>query len=183
MTETAPYPFTQPQNLIPQGVTFPMVLCTTAERLQEILNAIKIAEIYTENSIDSKVDILEALAFLDNPQDAPCFPPCDGCDEDTLSDTVFGFIDEIITNVQTGGISQAVGYVIDTLGSVLVETAIRVIAVTAVGVATAGILTVLVGGVSVGTVAIGAGEVVETILSLPTTTPTNIIEFVFDAVA
>lgn len=177
MSDIAPYPFSQPQNLVPQGVTFPMVLCTTAERLQEILNAIKIAEIYTENSIDSKVDILEALAFLDNPQSAPCFPPCDQ-NEDTLSDNSLDFLDGIINGFQQGGISEAIGYVISEFGSIVVETALKVVAVTVIGYAVAGIVSIFVGGVLTSTVAVGAGETVELILETGTTV-SKIIQFDF----
>lgn len=181
MTDTAPYALTKPQNLIPEGVIFPMVLCTTADRLQEILNAIKIAEIYTENSIDSKIDILEALAFLDEPQTAPCYPPSD-CDEDTQADSFTEFVDGILTNIRTGGISKAIGYVIEEYGEVIFETALKIVGVTVVGYLTGGLVNILVGGTNVGQVIIGASETVEILLELPDA-PSNIIQLIYEVAA
>lgn len=182
MAELAPYALTMPQNELPDG-EFLLPVCTSRERLQELFNALKLAEIYAE-SLDprQKWDILEAMAHIDDPTSAPCFPSSN-CDEDTLSDSVFSFVDEIIEEFREGGVSKAVGYVIDQLGRIVVTTALKTIAITVLGVATAGILNILVGGVAVGTIAVGAGEAVETILTLDPTIPSNIIEFVFEKVA
>lgn len=157
-----------------------MVLCTTAERLQEILNAIKIAEIYTEVSIESKFDILEALAFLDNPQDAPCFPPCEE-QEDTLTDTLAELADGIVTTFQEGGIVKALGYLIEQTGEIIIDVAGKIAEFTVIGLGVAGVITILIGATTYLTIPVAVGETVAPIIHFPQTA--EVIRIVFDAVA
>jgi len=177
--ENAPYALSLPQQEMPSG-EFLLPVCTNRERLQETLNALKIAEIYGGNEPNAKWDILEALAFVQNPELSPCFPSCNN--EDTLADDIFNLVDGVIETFQEGGLIEALGYLIQETGSIVVETVKKIVSITVIGVAVGGLLSIIVGGISYGTVAIGAGEVVETIISLPDN-PSNIINFVFDAVA
>lgn len=179
--QTAPFMLTMGQDLLPNG-EFLLPVCINKPDLIELMNTLKQAQIYGEPEINGFWRILESFAYIQDPENAPCFPPS-ACEEDTYGDSVIGFIDEILSNLQSGGISKAVGYVIDELGEIIIETALKVIAITVIGGVVGGVVNILVGGVSVGTTAIGAGEVVEIITKLPTSTPTNIITFVYDAVA
>lgn len=177
--ESVPFLLTTPQDALPTG-NFLLPVCVSRESLIELMNTLKQAKIYGEPEIVGYWAILEALAYVNDPENAPCMPPS-ACDEDTYSDSVIGFIDEIISNIQTGGISKAVGYVIDTLGSVIVETALKVITVTAIGVLTGGIINILIGGTSIGTVVLNADEVLDIVIDLTQyTTPTNVVEFIYE---
>lgn len=173
----APYALTQPQNLQPEG-EFLLPLCVTKERLQELLNALKLAEIYAESCDESqKWDILEALAHIDDPTTASCYPPCQN-DEDTLSDNPLDFLDGIINGFQEGGAVEAIGYVIEEFGRIIVETTLRVVAVTVIGYAVGGILSVFVGGALTATVAVNANETAEIMIKVGEAV-SNIIEFDF----
>jgi len=166
-----------PQNELPEG-EFLLPLCVTQERLQELLNALKLAEIYAESLEPmQKWDVLEALAHIDDPTQANCYPPCNN-DEDTLSDNPLDFLDGIINGYQTGGISEAIGYIMDEFGSIIVETALRVVAVTVIGYAVGGIVSIFVGGTLTATVAVGANETVEAMVAVGDAV-TNIIQFDF----
>jgi len=57
-----------------------------------------------------------------------CCTDCD--DEDTLEDAWETFIDGVQTQLQTGGIVSALGYVIDTVGDIVINTGLKIIAVT-----------------------------------------------------
>lgn len=179
MVQTAPYMLTVPQQELPEG-EFLLPVCTTRQRVLELLSALKRAEIYTELNVSSKIDILEALAYVQNPQDAPCFPPCE--EEDTLADDIAQLADGIVTSFQEGGITKALGYAIDSLGRIIVETAKRVISTTILGIGVASILYIIIGGVTVGTVAVGANELVDVVFDTGTGV-SKIIEFVYQVAA
>lgn len=103
-------------------------------------------------------------------------------EEDTLADDFADLIDGVISQFQEGGIIRAIGYVINELGSIVVETALRYVAVTVIGTALGGVVSILIGGVVLDTVAVAGGEVVELIFDSGDFDP-KIIEFVFDAAA
>lgn len=103
-------------------------------------------------------------------------------DDDNNTDTDIGLVDGIIQNLKEGGISQAGGYLIEAVGRIVVETALKTIAITVIGIATSGTLSIVLGGSEIANVAIGINEVVTPIITLPNN-PTNIIEFIFDAIA
>lgn len=174
------YLLTTPQNEMPDGL-FLVPLCTTREKLHRILSSLKTYEYLSDDRDTANfIDMLESLAYLDNPQDAPCYPQS-ACDEDTYSDDLFGFIDEVISSFQEGGAIKAVGYVIDQLGRIVIETALKIATVTAIGTIAGGIISVLIGGVLTDTITIGAGEVLDIVIDLTAyQTPTNIIEFVYE---
>ena len=181
MTQTTPAPLTIPQDVLPEG-EFLLPLCVTRDRVLKILNALKRDETLSrDRDFTAMYTVLEALAFVDNPQDAPCYPECQDS-EDTLADDILNFIDGIIQNFQEGGIVKAIGYAIDTLGRVIIETAVRVVSTTVIGLAVAGIVYIVIGGVTVGTVAVGANEVIDIVFDTGTSS-TKIIEFIYEVAA
>jgi len=154
-------------------------VCTTRERLVKILNAIKTYEVLSgDRDFNAQIDILEALAYMDNPTDAPCYPPNE-CDEDTLADDLFGFVDDIISEFREGGIVRAIGYAIDELGRIVIETAVKVIEITVIGLAVAGVLSIIIGGVTVATVAVPAGSIITPIFDTGSTA-IKTIEFLLE---
>lgn len=181
MTQTTPAPLTVPQDGLPEG-EFLLPLCVTRDRVVKLLNALKRDETLSrDRDFTAMYTVLEALAFVDNPQDAPCYPESDET-EDTIADQIADFIDGIIQNFQEGGIVKAIGYAIDTLGRIIIETAVRVVSTTVIGLAVAGIVYIVVGGITVGTVAVGANEVIDIVFDTGTSA-TKIIEFVYEVAA
>lgn len=175
-----PYSLSLPQDQQPSG-EFLLPVCTSRERLQELLNALKVAEIYGGIEYPTaKWDVLEALAFLDNPKDAPCFPS--DSEEDTILDDLFQLADGVITSFQEGGVVEALGYLIQETGTIVLNTVKKVVSITVLGLGVACLVSVFVGGIPYGVVSVGVGEAIETIIALPDN-PTNIINFVFDKVA
>lgn len=93
---------------------------------------------------------------------------CNDCDEeDTLEDAWQTFLDGLQTQFQTGGIVSAVGYVVDLVGDIVINTGLKVIAVTVIGVAVAGVVQIILGGTVLYSVGVGAGEVAEIIFPNP----------------
>lgn len=180
MTQTAPAPFTTPADVLPEG-EFLLPLCVTRESVLKLLNAIKRDEILSrDRDFTAQFVVLEALAYIDNPQDAPCYPDCG--EEDTLADDIANFLDGIIQNFQEGGIVKAIGYAIGELGRIVIETAVRVVSTTVIGLAVAGIVYIVIGGVTVGTVAVGANEIVDIVFDTGTGS-SKIIEFIYEVAA
>lgn len=98
-------PFTTPQDFMPAGV-FPLVICTTRERLAKMLTVLHeggkagLAPLVWDDpdsgpdfdTLDHIQDLVQALAYLQNPQDSPCYPSADPCrppfwdDEDAVGE-------------------------------------------------------------------------------------------------
>jgi len=178
MSESMAYALTTPQTLAPEG-TFLVPLCTTRERLHRMLSALKTYELLSDDrDTDNIIDMLEALAYLDDPTTAPCYP-ASNCDEDTLGDSLLQFVDDIVSEFREGGIVRAIGYAIDELGRIVVETAIKVIEITVIGLAVAGTLSIIIGGVTVATVAVPAGAIITPIFDTGSTA-VKVIEFLLE---
>jgi len=178
MTPVADYALTTPQDEAPTGV-FLLPVCTTRERLLKILNAIKTYEVLSnDRDFNAQIDILEALAYMQDPESAPCFP-VSNCDEDTLADSLLQFVDDIISEFREGGIVKAIGYAIDELGRIVVETAIKVIEITVIGLAVAGTLSIIIGGATVATIAVPAGAIITPIFDTGSTA-VKVIEFLLE---
>lgn len=175
--QTAPFALSAPQDILPTG-NFLLPVCISREGVKQLLNIIKQAQIYGdgEEEIEGYWAILEALGYTQDPTNAPCYP---SEQEDTIADDILQFIDGIVSNYQEGGITKALGYVIDELGRIVIETTVRVVSTAIVGLAVASVVNILIGGVVAGTVAVGAGEIVEVIFDTGDTT-SKIIEFVYE---
>jgi len=178
--ELAPYPLTVPQESLPDG-EFLLPVCITRERLLEMMAMFKLAEVYSGLNIDGKIDVLEALAYVENPCDSPCMPDCGG-EEDTIADNIADFVNGVIDNFQEGGIVGALGYVIEELGRIVIETTIKVVSTTVYAVGVAGIIYILVNGIPVESVNILPNEVIELIYDTGTNS-SKIIEFVYEVAA
>lgn len=77
----APYAIPQNQDTLPEGV-FLLPVCTTRERLTKTLAALVYARgrLWRDHiEYDHMIDILAALAFIDNPNLSPCYQ-CEGDD-------------------------------------------------------------------------------------------------------
>jgi len=156
MSQVGNIPLTVPSDTLPEG-TFLLPVCCTIETVEKILNSLKRDEMLSgDRDFTAQEAVLEALAFVEDPENAPCFP-ASNCEEDTYSDSIYGFLDEIISNIMEGGIITAIGYVIDTLGNIIVETALRLVTVTIVGYLTGGLVSIFIDSVLTETVAVGAG--------------------------
>ncbi len=108
--------------------------------------------------------------------DVPCEAE-DECDEDdTWADELAALADGVIGGTMVGGAIRAIGYAIDDIGELIVETALPLIGITLLGLGAAYVVTLLLGGVTIGTVAVAAGETVEVLVQTGATV-SNIIEF------
>lgn len=91
--------------------------------------------------------------------DAPCLECQDN--EDTKADNIFDFVDGILTTLQQGGIVEALGYAINNLGEVIINTAVRIVSFTVIGYLTAGIFNLFIDGVLVHSQVIPEGKIIQ----------------------
>lgn len=114
--------------------------------------------------------------------DTITFGCADDEDEDTIADDIADFVNGIINNFQEGGIVSALGYVIQELGRIVVETVVRVVSTTVYAVGVAGIIYILINGVPVSSVGILPNEVIELIYDTGNNS-SKIIEFIYEVAA
>lgn len=90
-------------------------------------------------------------------------PECLDCSEqeDTKADDLFSFIDGVVSSFQEGGIVKALGYAVDNLGEVIINTAVRIVSFTVIGYLTAGLFDIFVGGILQATIAIPEGKIIQ----------------------
>lgn len=101
----------------------------------------------------------------------------DECDEDdTWADELAALADGVIGMGMVGGAIRAIGYAIEDVGELVVNTILPIVGVTFLAVGAAYVVTLLLGGLAIGTVAVAAGEVVEVVISTGASA-SNIIEF------
>lgn len=162
---------------LPEG-DFLLPVCVNQQSLRRLLSAALLGGdlLYPSGRGEAvALPLLQACEYVDDPVSAACFPlVCD--DEDTYSDDYDSFLDGIIDNLMEGGVIRAIGYLITESGRVVVETGLRVIALTFIGVAVGAVISILVPGSVPLVASVAAGSVVE--LVVDTGIPSNVIKLV-----
>lgn len=143
---------------MPGGI-FPLVLCVTAEQVTRLLSAASLGAVLLDGSdAETMAPLYDALNNLDAPA---CLPEGENCEDDIWADAVEALADGIIINTLEGGAIQALGYEIESEGSIEAETILPLIGLAFLAVGAAFVVSILVGGVAAGSVALAAGEAVE----------------------
>ena len=161
----------------------PFVLC-----LDSIEQFIALSDAVTRHNYDT--DAPDAAASMYNAfmtsLSYQSSPPClsEDCNEDTLTDDTVSFLDGVVTSFQEGGAISAIGYVIDAAGRIIINTALRYVAITVIGAAAGAVVTMLVGGTAAGVATVAAGEIVELIFDTGLDgVNAAAVEFLIDAAA
>jgi hypothetical protein len=108
--------------------------------------------------------------------DAECDCEDDDDNEDILKDGVISLADGLLDNILSGGQITALGYAIDSEGSIITDTILPIIGITVLAIA-AGTLIVSIGGIALAPVAVAAGETVE-LVAATGASASNIVELV-----
>jgi hypothetical protein len=156
----APAPFTTPSRSLPDGV-FLLPVCVTRDGLQSLLDALYWYQLtFGDSSFAASFSVLEALAFVGTPAQAPCVETqCDS--DDTLADELRALADGIVSNLYEGRVELVpLGAILETGARLITQTLLPLIGITLIGGAVAGLVSVLIDGILVDTVTVAAAEVI-----------------------